>query len=59
MNIENIQQPFIKKFPGDFSGNPYRETLQSFISTIKPVGFDKPELIAFNENFRRNRIWKI
>ncbi|WP_144281875.1 hypothetical protein [Chryseobacterium echinoideorum] len=21
MNIENIRQPFIEKFPGDFSGN--------------------------------------
>ncbi|WP_449388988.1 protein adenylyltransferase SelO [Chryseobacterium lineare] len=51
MNIENIQQPFIKKFPGDFSGNTMqRNTPKVLFSTVSPVGFDNPKLIAFNEN---------
>jgi uncharacterized protein YdiU (UPF0061 family) len=50
MNIENIQQPFIKKFPGDFSGNTLqRNTPKVLFSTVEPVGFNSPELIAFNE----------
>lgn len=50
MNIENIQQPFIKKFPGDFSGNTMqRNTPKVLFSTVKPAGFDHPKLIAFNE----------
>lgn len=50
MNIERISQPFIKKFPGDFSNNPMqRNTPKVLFSTIKPAGFDKPQLIAFNE----------
>jgi uncharacterized protein YdiU (UPF0061 family) len=50
MNIENITQPFIKKFPGDFSGNPMqRNTPKVLFSTIAPAGFDHPALIAFNE----------
>lgn len=50
MNIENIQQPFIKKFPGDFSGNTMqRDTPKVLFSTVKPAGFDHPKLIAFNE----------
>ncbi|MDM1553823.1 MULTISPECIES: YdiU family protein [Chryseobacterium] len=50
MNIERISQPFIKKFPGDFSNNPMqRNTPKVLFSTIKPAGFDKPHLIAFNE----------
>jgi len=50
MNIENIQQPFIKKFPGDFSGNTMqRNTPKVLFSTVSPAGFDHPELIAFNE----------
>ena len=49
MNIENIQQPFIKKFPGDFSNNPIqRNTPKVLFSTINPAGFDDPKLIAFN-----------
>ncbi|WP_312297222.1 protein adenylyltransferase SelO family protein [Chryseobacterium sp.] len=49
MNIERIRQPFLKKFPGDFSNNPMqRNTPKVLFSTIKPAGFDKPELIAFN-----------
>lgn len=50
MNIERIRQPFIKKFPGDFSDNPMqRNTPKVLFSTTKPAGFDKPEMIAFNE----------
>jgi len=50
MNIENIKQPFIKIFPGDFSGNTIqRNTPKVLFSTINPVGFEKPELIVFNE----------
>lgn len=50
MNIERIRQPFIKKFPGDFSNNPMqRNTPKVLFATIKPAGFDHPELIAFNE----------
>ncbi len=50
MNIENIGQPFLKKFPGDFSNNPMqRNTPKVLFATIKPAGFDHPQLIAFNE----------
>uniref|UniRef100_A0A494G9K3 Selenoprotein O n=1 Tax=Solanum lycopersicum TaxID=4081 RepID=A0A494G9K3_SOLLC len=50
MNIENIQQPFIKKFPGDFSGNTMqRNTPKVLFSTVSPAGFDLPTLITFNE----------
>lgn len=50
MNIENIQQPFIKIFPGDFSGNQMqRNTPKVLFSTTPPAGFDHPKLIAFNE----------
>ncbi|WP_160137202.1 protein adenylyltransferase SelO [Chryseobacterium sp. c4a] len=50
MNIERISQPFIKKFPGDFSNNPMqRNTPKVLFSTIQPAGFDKPQVIAFNE----------
>lgn len=51
MKIENIQQPFIKNFPGDFSGNTMqRNTPKVLFSTVNPAGFDHPSLIAFNEN---------
>lgn len=50
MNIENIKQPFIKMFPGDFSGNTIqRNTPKVLFSTVDPVGFENPALIAFNE----------
>lgn len=50
MNIERIRQPFIENFPGDFSNNPMqRNTPKVLFATIKPAGFDKPEVIAFNE----------
>ncbi|QIY91569.1 protein adenylyltransferase SelO [Chryseobacterium gallinarum] len=50
MNIERISQPFIRKFPGDFSNNPMqRNTPKVVFATINPAGFDHPQLIAFNE----------
>ena len=50
MNIEDIRQPFLKKFPGDFSNNPtQRSTPKVLFATIKPAGFEQPQLIAFNE----------
>jgi hypothetical protein len=30
MNIERIRQPFIKKFPGDFSDNPMQRNTPRF-----------------------------
>ncbi|MCW3160561.1 protein adenylyltransferase SelO [Chryseobacterium oryctis] len=49
MNIENIEQPFIKIFPGDLSSNPMqRNTPKVLFSTVSPVGFPNPKLIAFN-----------
>lgn len=50
MNIDQITQPFIKTFPGDFSGNPVqRNTPKVLFSTVEPVGFEKNKLIIFNE----------
>ncbi|MCQ9641214.1 YdiU family protein [Chryseobacterium sp. WG14] len=50
MNIERIRQPFIKKFPGDFSGNlMQRNTPKVLFATISPAGFGEPKLIAFNQ----------
>lgn len=50
MNIDQITQPFIGIFPGDFSGNPMqRNTPKVLFSTVNPVGFDNPKLIAFNQ----------
>jgi len=50
MNLQNIKQPFLENFPGDFSKNPIqRNTPKVLFSTIDPVGFDKPKLIVFNE----------
>ncbi|AYN00657.1 protein adenylyltransferase SelO [Chryseobacterium sp. 3008163] len=50
MNLQNIKQPFLEIFPGDFSKNPIqRNTPKVLFSTINPVGFDEPKLIIFNE----------
>lgn len=50
MNTGNIQQPFIKIFPGDLSDNlMQRNTPKVLFSTVKPAGFDHPQLIVFNE----------
>lgn len=54
MNIEKIRQPFIKIFPGDFSGNTMqRNTPQVLFSTVSPVGFTGQQLIAFNETLSK------
>lgn len=50
MNLDQIKQPFIENFPGDFSGNArQRQTPKVLFSTVKIKGFGNPELIAFNE----------
>lgn len=50
MNIDKITQPFIKTFPGDFSGNPMqRNTPKVLFSTVVPAGFEDPKLIIFNK----------
>ena len=50
MNLDQIKQPFIENFPGDFSGNArQRQTPKVLFSTVKIKGFENPELIAFNE----------
>lgn len=49
MKIENIKQPFIDIFPGDFSRNTMqRNTPKVLFSTTEPAGFTTPELIIFN-----------
>lgn len=51
MNIDHITQPFIKKFPGDFSGNAMqRNTPEVLFATVAPAGFEHPECIVFNED---------
>lgn len=51
MNTEQIKQPFIKIFPGDFSGNlMQRNTPKVLFASVSPAGFESPKLIAFNEN---------
>ncbi|MBV8326936.1 protein adenylyltransferase SelO family protein [Chryseobacterium sp.] len=50
MNIERIRQPFIEKFPGDFSNNlMQRNTPKVLFATTQPAGFSHPRLITFNE----------
>ncbi|WP_293957833.1 MULTISPECIES: protein adenylyltransferase SelO [unclassified Sphingobacterium] len=50
MNIEQIKQPFLKRFPGDFSNSPIpRATPKVLFSTIETAGFEQPKLIAFND----------
>lgn len=54
MNIDKITQPFIKIFPGDFSGNPMqRNTPKILFSTVDPAGFEDPKLIIFNEELSK------
>ena len=49
MNLQNITQQYLKFFPGDFSGNTsQRQTPKVLFSSVKPVGFNNPELILFN-----------
>ncbi len=50
MNFNKISQPYIEKFPGDFSQNPMqRQTPKVLFSLAEPVEFPNPELIVFNE----------
>lgn len=49
MNTERITQKYLTTFPGDFSRNPMqRQTPKVLFTTVNPVGFENPELIAFN-----------
>ncbi len=51
MNINNINQPFIQNFSGDFSGNPMqRQTPKLMFAVTKTVGFPNAELLIFNES---------
>jgi len=54
MNIDKITQPFIKIFPGDFSGNTMqRNTPKVLFSTVEPAGFEDPKLIIFNKELSK------
>lgn len=51
MNLNQITQPFIKEFPGDFSGSAaQRQTPKVLFAKTEINGFENAELIAFNEN---------
>lgn len=50
MNLNQITQPFLENFPGDFSGNlMQRQTPGVLFSVVEPAHFDHPQLIVFNE----------
>ena len=50
MTISKINSPFITKFSGDFSENlRQRQTPKVVFCTVKPTGFENPELLIFNE----------
>lgn len=50
MNLSKITSTFLAKFPGDLSGNTQqRQTPDILFCTIKPAGFENPELICFNK----------
>lgn len=50
MNIKDITQQYLDIFPGDFSGNPVqRQTPKVLFATVQPTGFERPELISFNQ----------
>lgn len=50
MNLDHITQPFNELFPGDFSGNAeQRQTPKVLFAQTEIEGFEKPELLAFNE----------
>lgn len=50
MNLQNITQQYLKKFPGDFSGNLIqRQTPGVLFCTVETAGFPNAELIYFNE----------
>ncbi|OWK74983.1 hypothetical protein CBW16_06240 [Flavobacteriaceae bacterium JJC] len=50
MNLDQITQPFISEFPGDFSGNTMqRQTPKVLFATVAVAEYQNPELIIFNE----------
>lgn len=50
MNLQNITQQYLTLFPGDFSQNPMqRQTPKVLFATTDIVGFQRPELVIFNE----------
>lgn len=50
MKWNEIRQPFIEKFPGDLSGNPYqRQTPGVLYALVDPVRFKEARLLDFNE----------
>lgn len=50
MNLDQIKQPFLEKFPGDFSGNQQqRQTPKVAFATTEINGFENAELLIFNE----------
>ncbi len=51
MNLNKISQPFISEFPGDISMNTFqRQTPNVLYALVNPAGFEKAELILFNQN---------
>lgn len=50
MNLSQISQPFLKQFPGDFSGNPMQRQTPGFLfATVDLAEFKNPETLIFNE----------
>lgn len=50
MNLDQITQPYLEQFPGDFSGKTIqRQTPKVLFSTVEIAHFDQPELLIFNE----------
>ena len=50
MDLDQITQPFLKEFPGDFSRNrQQRQTPKVLFATTEIAGFENAELIIFNE----------
>jgi uncharacterized protein YdiU (UPF0061 family) len=51
MNLDQITQPYLKIFPGDFTGNTHqRQTPKVIFSATEIMKFEKAELLSFNEN---------
>lgn len=51
MNLEKIYQPFLDKFPGDFSGNPAQRQTPGVLFTKNDIyGYKKAKLLHFNED---------
>ncbi|QDP85284.1 YdiU family protein [Chryseobacterium sp. SNU WT5] len=50
MNLDQITQQYLQKFPGDFSGSTMqRQTPKLIFSTVEIMKFEHPELLIFNE----------